>query len=563
MGKTIAIFIDGTWNEPDPGADTNVRKLFLACPYRPDQQLTYYLPGVGRDLRKSHAGHASADLRFREALKHHRDFGVARGVLGGVTGHGTSARIKEAYAYLSANYDRGDQVFIFGFSRGAFAACSLAGFVGRVGILLKDKIHLVERAYRQYENGTDASDAQFASYFRKLSGSEMLLHADNEYAVPVHMLGVWDVVGALGLPGRLKHFTAERTEYHQIELPPNVMSARHAIAFHELRKEFSPTIWRSGGHRDIKQVWFPGAHADVGGGYAPAESGNSDSALLWMAAEASAKEGLEVDHQILKPRHWQETSRVIHHQIRGAFALCRPTPRRQIQQLLQAHDVQACHHAMHCSTSLVNHASRKQEVPYQFKKPVRQALEVLDEQALRLILKSNLIPEEPGYWAATRAMPMRQHWWREVTWIEAVQSLTVMASFGVSIPNALGLTHIPREIIRTLAIYTCFYGDLAHMRSLFNGEHAKAYYVGKSSKSEQAKADDMVTWANEAIDLTVQLEAFVALLDGRLAMAARNNLDRFRGAVRQLKEAQSRFRGGSMLRFVPIPHRTEDFVSLE
>jgi len=191
-----------------------------------------------------------------------------------------AARIKEAYGFLSAEYDRGrgDKVFIFGFSRGAFAARSLAGFVSRVGTLLRDKLDLVEAAYRIYEEGADPEDTPLREFLLEFAGQAMIRSIEDQGAMLIHLVGVWDTVGALGLPGRLRRFTARHTEYHQTEVPPTVLAARHALALHELRKPFEPLLWSNRNHHPgLLQVWFPGAHQDVGGGYGKDASGLADN----------------------------------------------------------------------------------------------------------------------------------------------------------------------------------------------------------------------------------------------------------------------------------------------
>ena len=141
--KNIVLFIDGTWNEPSKDEDTNVRKLFHAARFEvsgPTPQVTYYLPGVGTDITQSHPGMPvglyGGDLSFKDYLAPELPISapLLRSAVGGLFGKGTAARIKEAYAFLSSEYERrrGDTVFVFGFSRGAFAARSLAGFVARV-----------------------------------------------------------------------------------------------------------------------------------------------------------------------------------------------------------------------------------------------------------------------------------------------------------------------------------------------------------------------------------------------------------------------------------------------
>lgn len=402
--KNIALFIDGTWDQPTGALDTNVRKLFEASrfgPHGPAPQVTYYLPGVGTDIAQSEPGApvgtygGFVDFKLNLAREIPSSLLLARGPLGGLFGLGTAARIQEAYAYLSWEYDyrRGDRVFLFGFSRGAFAVRSLAGFISKVGILLRHKLDHVEAAYQLYEDDVDGTQSHLAEYLTPLTGRSLLQSGEDEDALRIHFIGVWDTVGALGLRWREKKFAAKYTEYHQTEFPPNVMTARHALALHELRKPFNPMLWSNrNGHSGLQQVWFPGAHADVGGGYLLHESGLSNNALRWIASEAQAR-GLQIE----ATTQWltgQTSAEVLHHQIRKWFVGFKPSVRPVVKVL---HDASGqalvdLMHAMyfHDSTRLhlANAATRK----YKFYRPgVNTALHEVDELALRLFIKSRLL----------------------------------------------------------------------------------------------------------------------------------------------------------------------------
>ena len=406
--KNIALFIDGTWDQRSGALDTNVRKLFEACrfdPFGAAPQLTYYLPGVGTDIRQSEpgapVGSYGAYLDVKQNLEHEMPSSLLllRSVLGGVFGRGTAARIKEAYAYLSWEYDqrRGDKVFLFGFSRGAFAARSLAGFISKVGILLRHKLEHLEAAYKLYEADVDGTQSRLADYLVPLTGRPLLESGDDEDALRIHFIGVWDTVGALGLPWRLMKFTARHTEYHQTTVPPNVMTARHALALHELRKPFNPMLWSDGnGHSGLRQAWFAGAHADVGGGYLLHESGLANHALRWMAEEAQAK-GLQLEAST----RWltgQTHAEVLHHQIRKWFIGFKPRVRPQLPMLHAAlgRDSRELRHALYFHESTRLHLLRPAARQYEFFRPgVNDTLEKVDELALQLFVKSRLLGHEP------------------------------------------------------------------------------------------------------------------------------------------------------------------------
>ena len=343
--NNLALFIDGTWNRPSRSEPTNVYKLFRACcggASDKEPQLAYYLPGVGYDIRQRRASEAvgcyGGEWASAREAQHEppRALG-ARWLLGGVFGVGTTARIKEAYTFLSRHFvrARGDRIYIFGFSRGAFAARSLAGFVFRVGTLLADKLHLVEAAYAVYESGQDPNDTLLANFLQSVVEVQMLRHGDDPAAMPLHFVGLWDTVAALGLPERVPIFTADRTERHQQTPPLNVLAARHALALHELRADYKPEIWVDDGHANLQQVWFAGAHADVGGGFALDESGLSNIALQWMADEGQAR-GLRLDVDLLN-EYLAVGDASVHNSISGKFRWFEPTPREALMAM-SAHE---------------------------------------------------------------------------------------------------------------------------------------------------------------------------------------------------------------------------------
>jgi len=263
MGRRLVVCCDGTWNKPDNETITNVEKIARTVQSDPQQtggayQLVYYVSGVG-------AGSYAAD-RW----------------LGGAFGFGLFHNVIAAYRFLAQNYEPGDEIFIIGFSRGAYTARSVAGMVGRVGLLTK--LALVQErlpaAVRHYQR-TDLPQGAFGSSLDEF-------RHDHCHPATVSFLGVFDTVGALGVPGFMRY----APRFHDIQLSSQVLRARHALAVDETRLKFAPTFWEApDGAQDpatqderVKQVWFEGAHSDVGGGYR--ETGLSDTSLLWMAREA-------------------------------------------------------------------------------------------------------------------------------------------------------------------------------------------------------------------------------------------------------------------------------------
>jgi uncharacterized protein (DUF2235 family) len=263
--KRIAIFCDGTWNRPDQvhngiACPTNVVKLHRAVLPRGEdgvEQATFYERGVGTG-------------RFDRFS-------------GGAFGVGLSANVRTCHAFLTDTYNPGDELYLFGFSRGAFTARSLAGLIGNSGIVKPEhRDHLAE-AYAIYRDRDDPK--------KKPSGqtAEAFRDAYTYGATPIHFIGVFDTVGALGIPSRIPALT-RRWSFHDVRLGMHVRHAHHALAIDERRGPFLPTLWEQQANapaeQRLQQVWFSGVHSDVGGGYP--EHALSDVALRYMAHEATS-----------------------------------------------------------------------------------------------------------------------------------------------------------------------------------------------------------------------------------------------------------------------------------
>ncbi|MEM0948070.1 MAG: DUF2235 domain-containing protein [Pseudomonadota bacterium] len=297
----LVICCDGTWNTPeqeDQGrpAPTNVFKLHGAI--NEPEINRYYREGVG----------TSGGLWSR--LK------------GGGLGVGLSNDIKSAYRWLCNNYSSGDsRIFLFGFSRGAYAVRSLAGLVGQIGILDFADVQSEDEKWAQVEQAYQAYRTSHKR--RRVTSSNLKRHTGVEIA----FLGVWDTVGALGIPDELPFNILDRPQrfqFHDTKLGPHVKVARHALAIDERRQAFSPTLWSSHAiSQDVKQEWFAGVHGDVGGSYA--ESGLGDVTLDWMIKEAQAQ-GLA-----FKPYAVSQVSPdpagILHNSVKGFYAKLRTRPR--------------------------------------------------------------------------------------------------------------------------------------------------------------------------------------------------------------------------------------------
>ena len=249
MSKTIVFCCDGTWNTDH--SQTNVSRIWEGL-IDDATQVVFYDDGVGSD------GNIIVKL------------------LGGAAGVGLWNKVKVGYQTIAAVYAPGDQLFLFGFSRGAYTARSLGGMIAKCGLPTKgDPKAIVDVAFDVYRRlkGLDAL-APFAMFDAKIT-----------------MVGVWDTVGALGIPGIFGGVDPLVDGFHDTSLSPDVLNAFHAVAIDEHRSEFLPTLWTSQpppGHV-MEQVWFCGAHTDVGGGDAPRKAGEpslADITLAWMASKA-------------------------------------------------------------------------------------------------------------------------------------------------------------------------------------------------------------------------------------------------------------------------------------
>jgi uncharacterized protein (DUF2235 family) len=206
--------------------------------------------------------------------------------VGGAIGTGLELNIVQGYEFLAKNYEDGDQVYVLGFSRGAYTARSLVGMVRNCGLILPKHLALrVTMAYGIYRTRDDKVDSLTARLFRASFCRE----------IKIRFVGVWDTVGALGVPlGVLKDVNMRFYEFHDTKLSSSVENAYHAIAVDEHREDYDVCLWHPSAEAEqvLEQRWFIGAHCDVGGGYEDRRL--SDMTLRWMQDKASAS-GLGVD----------------------------------------------------------------------------------------------------------------------------------------------------------------------------------------------------------------------------------------------------------------------------
>jgi UMF1 family MFS transporter len=265
--KRLVCFFDGTWDGPQQKEVTNVVKLqraMLTSDAAGVAQCTHYELGIAAEL--------SGRLGF----------------LAGALSVGLSRRVRSAYAFLCENFLPGDEIYLFGFSRGAFEARHLAEVIAVIGLLPAQSVDRVRQSWRHYRRYRDNPEAE------KLRRLRAAMH----FPVRIRCIGVWDTVGNLALPFLSRDGCARVST-----LPANVDVGLHALAIDEPRAAFGPLLWTCQGNTTpadaqiIEQTWFPGSHVDVGGG--GAARGLADAALMWMAQRVSETTDLAIDFAYL------------------------------------------------------------------------------------------------------------------------------------------------------------------------------------------------------------------------------------------------------------------------
>ena len=299
MPKDIVICCDGTGNEIGVTI-SNVLKLYRILE-KSEQQRVYYHAGVGTIGLQNPWG------RFKQK---------ARGVRGLATGAGLDEDTLAAYRFLCQTYEKDDRVWLFGFSRGAYTARVLAAFIHVMGLLPPDQIDLAGSAFSTYKKAssdsqnsdgtTNNSGLEEAWHFRQIAGGRL---------IEIEFIGVWDTVASVIVP-RQDNFLFDLQTLRFTRTNNSVKRFRQAMSIDERRRMFrlnhwtDPQEYRSNPFdtstavgQDIRQVWFAGVHADVGGGYPEAQSGLSKYPLLWMVAQALAA-GLRMDRTLINHLGW-------------------------------------------------------------------------------------------------------------------------------------------------------------------------------------------------------------------------------------------------------------------
>lgn len=304
--KRLIFCFDGTWNKLDASCPTNVvitAESIVPIARDGTVQQIFYHEGVG--TKKTDR------------------------ILGGVFGIGVVPNIADAYRTLIFNYTPGDEIYVFGFSRGAYSARSFVGLISTAGIVHRSQASKVNEAVDHYRNRNETDEYRNLMFkFRSEHSYDVCISdIDDKWRttncdgyvsgsakrLQIAYLGVWDTVGALGIPSRytlLSPFN-RKFRFHDTSLSDFVRGARHAIAIDERRKDFAPTLWENVDDLNVsagatpdaadapyQEKWFPGTHSSVGGG--GERRGLSDQALAWVL-DGAQRAGLELDSSERSP----------------------------------------------------------------------------------------------------------------------------------------------------------------------------------------------------------------------------------------------------------------------
>ncbi|KAI1467254.1 uncharacterized protein F4812DRAFT_56586 [Daldinia caldariorum] len=311
MKKRIIVCCDGTWQN----ADNGYVKPTASNPV-PTLQIPSNVTRISRAFKRGCSNSTFQIVYYQSGVGSRA--GVVDRILGGAFGIGIAENIREAYAYICANYVDGDEIILIGFSRGAFTARSIGGMISDLGLLTREGMEFFYPVFKDMQNWMNPNyKDQFPQipFPNKPKGA----HAADEYRdmlvkhgytrvrqnkgtgdlIKVKAIGVWDTVGSLGIPqGKLRELFArlgiksrsQEYRFYNTRLSNKIQHGFHALALDETRGPFSPTLWeRQPEYRDtsdLRQVWFPGSHGNVGGGWA--DQGVSNITLAWMMDQLSS-----------------------------------------------------------------------------------------------------------------------------------------------------------------------------------------------------------------------------------------------------------------------------------
>jgi uncharacterized protein (DUF2235 family) len=291
--KRIVILIDGTWDKEGTTGNTNVAKL-----------------DVNALIKRRAANGTVQRVRYHDGVGAYGD--IFKKVLGGAIGLGLKKIVLDCYGFLVDDYEAGDEIYILGFSRGAYAARALAGLIGASGIARRPSAHLFEIAWQHYRvSPASRQQPRSANWADRSTIAKYRWTAQGKTfhdTRSIKCVGVWDTVGSYGIPEGFglaplaRYIALIFLGFLDTSFGEHVDVGLHAVAVDEHRRPFVPTLWtiakgqQPRGH--VEQTWFAGAHRNVGGGYP--DSGISDLALIWMIARVRALTGLEFDMASVK-----------------------------------------------------------------------------------------------------------------------------------------------------------------------------------------------------------------------------------------------------------------------
>lgn len=268
--KRLIVCCDGTWQHLESLYPSNVVKIAQGITPLDTQgipQIVFYDEGIGTENK-------------------------LQKWTGGIAGKGIDRNIQDGYRFLCLNYVPGDEIYLFGFSRGAYTVRSLAGMISQLGLVTRDKIRFAPHAYKLYrQRSRDRTGISESAHTAAIEQ----FRAKYSQVAPITLLGCWDTVGALGVPNLTyglpldQLFNQDKYRFHDTKLGEQIEHAAHAIAIDEYRTTFDVTLMerQPGDHRPLHQVWFPGDHGCVGGG-TKETAPLSNAALLWMIEQAKS-----------------------------------------------------------------------------------------------------------------------------------------------------------------------------------------------------------------------------------------------------------------------------------
>lgn len=290
MGKRLVICCDGTGNEIKEN-ESNVLKFYrlIKKENTGTEQIAFYDTGVGT------ISESDAWSRFKSK---------ASGIFGLITGYGLDSNVLDAYQFLSDHYEEDDEIYLLGFSRGAYTVRVLAAFIHMVGILKPENRNLMRYAFTTYKQASENDD-----YGAAWKINEVL----DSHRPTIRFMGCWDTVGSVIIPRPDRLYLPSLEELAFTKVNPSVQTFRHALAIDEKRRMFRVYPWENNQpyksnpfvkddnaeQQDCKQHWFIGVHSDIGGGYPEAESGLAKIPLAWMVNEAK-QNGLEFRTEMVK-----------------------------------------------------------------------------------------------------------------------------------------------------------------------------------------------------------------------------------------------------------------------